>query len=64
MKDIPKFRIYINFFIVFIAFFQAYNNWGDKVALSYFFLIGGVVILILNFIALYNSSKNRDKSHS
>ena len=57
MKRVTNFHIYIGFFVVIIAFLQAYNHWGERELLSYFFLIGGLSILVLNLIALYKNNK-------
>ena len=59
MKNTPKFQIYIGFFMVIIAFLQSFNHWGEKEVLSYFFLIGGIGILVLNFVAIYKLSKKK-----
>ena len=62
MKRVTNFQIFIGFFVVIIAFLQAYNHWGERELLSYFFLIGGLGILVLNFIALYKTAKSKDKT--
>jgi hypothetical protein len=59
MKDVPKIQIYIGFFMAIITFLQAFSNWGERVVLSYFFLIGGLSLLVLNFVALYKKLKNK-----
>lgn len=59
MYQIPKLQIYLNFFIVFIAFSQVYDKWVEKPALAYFFLIGGIAILLLNVMALVKSATNK-----
>jgi hypothetical protein len=64
MKDVPKFQIYLGFFWAIFSFLQALNNWGEKVGLSYFFLIGGIGLLVLTFVALYKKSKNKSNTLS
>ena len=60
MKRVANFQIVIGFFVVIIAFLQAYNHWRERELLSYFFLIGGLGILFLNLIALYKKVKSKD----
>jgi hypothetical protein len=64
MKRVTNFQIVIGFFVVFVAFIQAYNHWGERELLSYFFLIGGLGILVLNLIALYKKVKSKDSTIS
>lgn len=49
-KHIPKRQIYLSSFVIVWAFLQAYNWWEVKKGLSLFFLISGILILILNII--------------
>ncbi|WRP05631.1 hypothetical protein U9J35_17160 [Rossellomorea aquimaris] len=59
MKVVPEIQIFLGFFWVIIAFLQAYINWGARVVFSYLFLIGGIGLLVDNFVALYKKLKNR-----
>jgi hypothetical protein len=60
MKRITNFQIVIGFLVIIISFLQAYNHW-ERELLSYFFLAGGLGILVFNLIAIYKNSKSKDK---
>ncbi|MCD5324354.1 MULTISPECIES: hypothetical protein [Pontibacillus] len=60
MKNLSATQLYLAFFVTVLSFLQAYTYWGDQVALAYFFLIAGVVLLALDFIAIYKK-KTSDK---
>ena len=62
MKDVPKIQTYLGFFMAIIAFLQAFTNWEERVALSYFFLIGGISLLVLYFVLLYKKLKNKSNT--
>jgi len=51
-KYISKRQIYLSVFMVLLSFLQAYNWWEVKKGLSLFFLISGILILILNIIVI------------
>ena len=51
-KDVSKLQLVLSFFMAFIGFSQAYNNWGEKKALSLFFLTSSILVLIVASIAL------------
>ena len=51
-KDVTKSQLVLSFLMVFIGFSQAYNNWGEKRALSLFFLTSSILVLILTILAL------------
>ncbi|MBM7602567.1 TctA family transporter [Metabacillus crassostreae] len=59
MFKISKFQVYINYFIITIVVIPiSYNAWNDnKMFLFYFFLVAGILSLIVNFIALINIRK-------
>ncbi|QST01050.1 hypothetical protein IMZ31_05645 [Pontibacillus sp. ALD_SL1] len=44
-----KTTIFVGFFMTIVSFLQAYRYWGENMALSYFFLIGGIVLVGLDF---------------
>jgi hypothetical protein len=62
MKDVPKIQIYLAFFMAIITFLQAFSNWGERVVLSYFFLICGISLLVLYFVVLYKKLKNKSNN--
>jgi len=51
-KDVSKFQLVLFFLMIFIGFSQAFNNWGEKRALSLFFLTSSILALIFAIIAL------------
>ncbi|MGE8005273.1 hypothetical protein [Lysinibacillus sp. NPDC093216] len=51
-KDVSKFQLVLSFLMIFVGFSQAFNNWGEKRALSLFFLTSSILVLILVIIAL------------
>ncbi|QDQ00019.1 hypothetical protein FOH38_05485 [Lysinibacillus fusiformis] len=51
-KDVSKFQLVLYFLMIFVGFSQAFNNWGEKRALSLFFLTSSILALILAIIAL------------
>ncbi|MEY9972486.1 flagellar biosynthesis/type III secretory pathway M-ring protein FliF/YscJ [Lysinibacillus sp. RC46] len=51
-KDVSKFQLVLSFLMIFVGFSQAFNNWGEKRALSLFFLTSSILVLILAIIAL------------
>lgn len=51
-QHISKLQLVLSFFMVFIGFSQAYNNWEEKRILSLFFLTSSILLLILAIIAL------------
>jgi len=51
-KDVSKLQLVLSFLMIFIGFSQAFNNWGEKRALSLFFLTSSILALILAIIAL------------
>ena len=46
------------YFIAFIAFLQVWNHWGEKTLLAYFFLIGGIGLLLLSSYELWKHKRN------
>ncbi|MCA1057657.1 hypothetical protein LCL96_01840 [Rossellomorea aquimaris] len=63
MRRVPNFQMIIGFFVVIIAFLQAYNHWGEREILSSFFLIGGLGILVFHLIALYRNAKSQKNTN-
>ncbi|MCL1694549.1 hypothetical protein [Lysinibacillus sp. BPa_S21] len=51
-KDISKLQLVLSFFMIFIGFLQAFNNWGEKRTLSLFFLTSSTLALIFAIIGL------------
>ncbi|MFT9817976.1 hypothetical protein [Lysinibacillus sp. NPDC056185] len=51
-KDVSKFQLVLSFWMIFVGFSQAFNNWGEKRALSLFFLTSSILVLILAINAL------------
>ncbi|GAB0169231.1 hypothetical protein LSPCS325_26680 [Lysinibacillus sp. CTST325] len=51
-KDVSKLQLVLSFWMIFIGFSQAFNNWGEKRALSLFYLTSSILVLILAIIAL------------
>ncbi|HZG72060.1 MAG TPA: hypothetical protein VEY51_11050 [Chondromyces sp.] len=47
---VSKLPLWFSFFMVPISFLQAYNQWGERPVLSFFFLLLGVLLFVLSII--------------
>ncbi|MCA1054106.1 hypothetical protein LCM10_03835 [Rossellomorea aquimaris] len=61
LKEVPKYQLFMGFFVAIIAFLQAYNHWGERMVLSYTLLIGGSLLVMINLVVLYRKDKKSGK---
>ncbi|MGM7685178.1 hypothetical protein ACSVDA_24035 [Cytobacillus sp. Hm23] len=60
LNNVSKIKIFSHFSVIIISFLQAYTRWQeDRMALSLFFLIGGMAILVLTLISIGKSYSNQ-----
>lgn len=59
-KNVSKLQLSLSFFIVLISFLQAYNQWGERIILAIFFLILGILLLVLSIIGVIIYRKRAD----
>ncbi|SEM78397.1 hypothetical protein SAMN04487786_2597 [Paenisporosarcina quisquiliarum] len=51
LKNASKWQVYTAYFTVMLTLLQSYNWWGEKQALSLYFLIGGIVLLLMTIVS-------------
>jgi len=61
-KNASKWQIYTAYFTVMLTLLESYNWWGEKQALSLYFLIGSIVLLLMTIVSTIYYIKKSDIS--